>query len=150
MRRPSLLVLLLSVFMLGVSIFTFAQKNSAATTAILDLEKKWTDAYKQADLNTMNSLLNEDVIVTVEDGKVYSKSGYLTHSVDKTVKVLLAEITDVRVRVDEDTAVVTGAYHEKGTKNGKAYEFNDRFTDVWKDHGGKWQLIASHFSVPVK
>ena len=150
MRRPSLLALLLSVFMLGVSIFIFAQKNSAATSAILDLEKKWTDAYKQADLNTMNSLLNEDVIVTVEDGKVYSKSGYLTHSVDKTVKVLLAEITDVRVRIDEDTAVVTGAYHEKGTKNGKAYEFNDRFTDVWKDHGGKWQLIASHFSVPVK
>lgn len=136
--------------MLGVSIFTFAQKNSAATQVIMDLEKKWTDAYKQADLNTMNSLLNEDVIVTVEDGKVYSKSGYLTHSVDKTVKVLLAEINDVRVRVDDDTAVVTGAYHEKGTKNGKAYEFNDRFTDVWKDHGGKWQLIASHFSVPVK
>ena len=26
----------------------------------------------------MNALLNEDVIVTVEDGKVYSKSGYLT------------------------------------------------------------------------
>jgi len=150
MRRPSLLALLVSVFMLAVSIFTFAQKNSAATAAILDLEKKWTDAYKLADLNTMNSLLNEDVIVTVEDGKVYSKSGYLTHSVDKTVKVLLAEITDVRVRVDDDTAVVTGAYHEKGTKNGKAYEFNDRFTDVWKDHGGKWQLIASHFSVPVK
>jgi len=150
MRRPSLLALLVSVFMLAVSIFTFAQKNSAATAAILDLEKKWTDAYKLADLNTMNSLLNEDVIVTVEDGKVYSKSGYLTHSVDKTVKVLLAELTDVRVRVDDDTAVVTGAYHEKGTKNGKAYEFNDRFTDVWKDHGGKWQLIASHFSVPVK
>jgi len=147
MRTKSLLCLLT---LCVLSSFALAQKNSAATATIVDLEKKWTDAYKQADLNTMNSLLNEDVIVTVEDGKVYSKSGYLTHSVDKTVKVLLAEINDVRVRVDEDTAVVTGAYHEKGTKNGKAYEFNDRFTDVWKDHGGKWQLIASHFSVPVK
>ena len=116
----------------------------------MDLEKKWTDAYKLADLNTMNSLLNEDVIVTVEDGKTYSKSGYLTHSVDKNVKVMLAEIGDVRVRVDEDTAVVTGTYHEKGLNKGKPYEYNDRFTDVWKDHGGKWQLIASHFSVPIK
>ena len=149
MRTRLLLVLLAATLVLWGS-FAFAQKNSATTSTILDLEKKWTDAYKQADLNTMNSLLNEDVIVTVEDGKVYSKSGYLTHSVDKTVKVLLAEINDVRVRVDEDTAVVTGAYHEKGIKNGKAYEYNDRFTDVWKDHGGKWQLIASHFSIPVK
>jgi ketosteroid isomerase-like protein len=148
MRTRSLLLSLAAIVVL--SGFASAQKTSAATQAILDLEKKWTDAYKQADLNTMNSLLNEDVIVTVEDGKVYSKSGYLTHSLDKTVKVLLAEINDVRVRVDEDTAVVTGNYHEKGTKNGKAYEYNDRFTDVWKDHGGKWQLIASHFSIPVK
>jgi ketosteroid isomerase-like protein len=148
MRTRSLLVLFAAIFVFCS--FASAQKNSATTAAILDQEKKWTDAYKQADLNTMNSLLNEDVIVTVEDGKVYSKSGYLTHSVDKTVKVLLAEINDVRVRVDEDTAVVTGAYHERGTKNGKAYEYNDRFTDVWKDHGGKWQLIASHFSIPVK
>ena len=148
MRTRSLLVVFAAIFVFGS--FASAQKNSATIATILDQEKKWTDAYKQADLNTMNSLLNEDVIVTVEDGKVYSKSGYLTHSVDKTVKVLLAEINDVRVRVDEDTAVVTGAYHERGTKNGKAYEYNDRFTDVWKDHGGKWQLIASHFSIPVK
>jgi ketosteroid isomerase-like protein len=150
MRTRSLPAFLLGAFVLNACIFSVAQKTSATTATILDLEKKWTDAYKQADLNTMNSLLNEDVIVTVEDGKTYSKSGYLTHSVDKTVKVLLAEIGDVRVRVDEDTAVVTGTYHEKGLNKGKPYEYNDRFTDVWKDHGGKWQLIASHFSVPVK
>lgn len=148
MRTRLLLVLLAAIFVLGSP--AFAQKNSATTATIMELEKKWNDAYKLADLNTMNSLLSEDVIVTVEDGKTYSKSGYLTHSVDKTVKVLLAEITDVRVRLDDDTAVVTGNYHEKGTKNGKPYEYNDRFTDVWKDHGGKWQLIAGHFSVPVK
>src|SRR4051812_11325739 len=147
--RTRSLFLLAALVVFGAN-FGFAQKTSAATQAILDLEKKWTDAYRLADLNTMNSLLNEDVIVTVEDGKTYSKSGYLTHSVDKNVKVMLAEIGDVRVRVDEDTAVVTGAYHERGTKSGKPYEFNDRFTDVWKEHGGKWQLIASHFSVPVK
>jgi ketosteroid isomerase-like protein len=150
MRTRSLPAFLLGAFVLNACIFAVAQKTSATTATILDLEKKWTDAYKQADLNTMNSLLNEDVIVTVEDGKTYSKSGYLTHSVDKTVKVLLAEIGDVRVRVDEDTAVVTGTYHEKGLNKGKPYEYSDRFTDVWKDHGGKWQLIASHFSVPVK
>jgi ketosteroid isomerase-like protein len=148
--RTRLLLISFAATFVFIGSLAVAQKTSATTSTILDLEKKWTDAYKQADLNTMNSLLNEDVIVTVEDGKTYSKSGYLTHSVDKTVKVLLAEINDVRVRFDEDTAVVTGAYHEKGTKNGKPYEYNDRFTDVWKDHGGKWQLIASHFSIPVK
>ena len=74
MRTRLLLALLTASLVLWGS-FAAAQKTSAATQAILDLEKKWTDAYKLADLNTMNSLLNEDVIVTVEDGKVYSKSG---------------------------------------------------------------------------
>ena len=41
-------------------------------------------------------------------------------------------------------------YIHDSIKSGKAYEYNDRFTDVWKDHGGKWTLIASHFSIPVK
>src|SRR3954470_255533 len=132
MRTRSLLLSLAAIVVL--SGFVSAQKTSASTQPILDLEKKWTDAYKQADLNAMNALLNEDVIVTVEDGKVYSKSGYLTHSVDKTVKVLLAEINDVRVRVDEDTAVVTGAYHENFFQAEDGIRDNDRFTDVWKDH----------------
>src|SRR4051812_49556982 len=117
MRTRSLLLSLAAIVVL--SGFVSAQKTSASTQPILDLEKKWTDAYKQADLNAMNALLNEDMIVTVEDGKVYSKSGYLTHSVDKTVKVLLAEINDVRVRVDEDTAVIAAPHQERATIHDK-------------------------------
>jgi hypothetical protein len=46
--------------------------------------------------------------------------------------------------------VVTGAYHEEGTDKGKPYEYRDRFTDVWMNVKGRWQLIASHYGVPAK
>jgi ketosteroid isomerase-like protein len=49
-----------------------------------------------------------------------------------------------------NTAIITGSYHEKGTSNGKAYEYNDRLTDVWMKNDGKWQVVASHYSVPVR
>ncbi len=49
-----------------------------------------------------------------------------------------------------NTAVVTGAYHERGNSDGKPYEYHDRLTDVWMKTGGRWQVIASHYSVPVK
>jgi ketosteroid isomerase-like protein len=52
--------------------------------------------------------------------------------------------------VHGDTAVVTGAYHEKGESSGKAYEYHDRLTDVWMKVSGKWQVVASHYSVPYK
>jgi ketosteroid isomerase-like protein len=48
-----------------------------------------------------------------------------------------------------NTAVVTGAYHEKGDSKGKNYEYRDRLTDVWMKTDGKWQVIASHYSVPL-
>jgi ketosteroid isomerase-like protein len=47
-------------------------------------------------------------------------------------------------------AIVTGAYHESGTSKGKRYEYRDRLTDVWQKTGSTWQLIGSHYSVPVK
>jgi ketosteroid isomerase-like protein len=40
-------------------------------------------------------------------------------------------MSDLRVRVHDNLAIVTGAYHEKGTSKGKPYENHDRFTDVW-------------------
>jgi hypothetical protein len=46
--------------------------------------------------------------------------------------------------------VVTGAYHEKGTIKGKPYEYHDRFTDVWMNLDARWQVIASHYSIPVQ
>jgi len=47
-----------------------------------------------------------------------------------------------------NAAVVTGAYHEKGVSGGKPYDYHDRFTDVWMNINGKWQVIASHYSLP--
>jgi hypothetical protein len=48
-----------------------------------------------------------------------------------------------------NAAVVTGAYHEKGISKGKPYEYRDRFTDVWMNINGRWQVIASHYSIPA-
>jgi hypothetical protein len=49
-----------------------------------------------------------------------------------------------------NAAIVTGAYHERGESNCKRYEYHDRLTDVWMKVGGKGQVVASHYSVPVK
>jgi CPA1 family monovalent cation:H+ antiporter len=48
------------------------------------------------------------------------------------------------------TAVVTGAYYEKGVDKGKSWERRGRFTDTWMNLDGRWQCIASHFSVKPK
>ena len=145
--RFSLLVcsaLVLSAFNLA-----FAQsKADPATSKVVALEAKWNEAYKRNDPAGMEALLADDFIITVEDGTTFSKSGYLAHTADSELRVQISDMTDIRVRVHGTIAIVTGAYHEKGTSKGKGYESRDRFTDVWMKGNSGWQVIASHYSIP--
>ena len=149
MKLRLALLIAASAGFLGLS-FSQAQTKPEATAKIMALENKWNEAYLKADIASLDSLLVDDFFITVEDGNTYSKPGYIAHAGDKNVHVEVAEISDVKIRVHGNTAVVTGAYHEKGTSKGKPYEYRDRYTDIWMSIGGNWQLIASHFAVPFK
>ena len=126
-------------------------QNTADTKlfTIIGLENKWNAAYQRGDIATMGSLLADDFIITVEDGSTFSKAGYIAHNGDSTVHVEKSEMTDLKIRMHDNAAVVTGAYHEKGTSKGNPYEYRDRFTDIWMNINGRWQVIASHYSVPA-
>jgi ketosteroid isomerase-like protein len=127
-----------------------AQQTQDPAETIRTLEKKWTESYQQRRIDILVSLLAEDFVITVEDGHTYSKAGYISHTADTSVHVETAEMSDLKIRMHGNTAVVTGAYHEKGESNGKRYEYHDRLTDVWIKTGRSWQVVASHYSVPVK
>jgi ketosteroid isomerase-like protein len=113
---------------------------------ILGLESQWNAAYKRSDVSAMNSLLADDFIITEEDGSTFSKPGYIAHNGNASMRVEVSDMSDLKVRIHGNTAVVTGMYHEKGTEKGKAYEYYDRFTDVWMNNKGTWQVIVSHYS----
>ena len=141
----------LSLFLFtGLTIPLAAQEKADTAATIRKLEEKWTESYKKRQIDILSSLLAEDFVITVEDGNTYSKSGYITHTADSSVRVDVAAISDLKVRMHGNAAVVTGVYHERGTSNGKPYEYHDRLTDVWMKSAGKWQVVASHYSVPVR
>jgi ketosteroid isomerase-like protein len=145
LRHLSLIIPVLAAF---YSALVAQDKSDAA--AVKALEFKWTESYKQHNIDILSSLLAEDFVITIEDGSVYSKAGYITHTADASVHPEVAELSDLKVRVHGDTAIVTGAYHEKGESKGRPYENHDRLTDVWMKIGGKWQVVASQYGVPVK
>jgi len=143
-------LLLISSFVFCAVYPSAAQtKADPAASKITALEAKWNDAYKRNDPAGMEALLADDFIITIEDGTTFSKSGYLAHTADSELRVQISDMTDLRVRVHGTLAIVTGAYHEKGTSKGKGYESHDRFTDVWIKGNSGWQVIASHYSIPA-
>lgn len=112
------------------------------------LELKWAESYKLRKLEVLSSLLDDDCVSTFEDGSILGKVGLISYIAKPSERVELADMSDLKIRMHGETAVVTGAYHERGESAGKAYEYHDRFTDVWMKVQGKWKLIASHYSVP--
>jgi hypothetical protein len=125
-------------------------QDSPDAVNIRALELKLLDCYKHHEVAVFASILDDDFVITFEDGTTYSKTGYLAYSTSTSTHVDTVEILEMRIRMHRDTAVVTGIYHEKGVDSQKAYDYHDRFTDVWMKESGKWRLIAAHYSVPSK
>ncbi len=62
---------------------------------------------------------------------------------DKTV-LEAADLSDLNVRKEGDTAVVTGINHVRGRDDkGQAFDRWYRFTDVFVKRDGRWQVLAT-------
>jgi hypothetical protein len=70
---------------------------------------------------------------------------------NSALHVEISDRAEVKVRMHGNVAVVTGAYHEKGTSKGKLCESRDRATDVWmRNANGGWPVIAARYSIPAR
>ena len=126
-----------------------AQQASDASE-IRSLELRMLDCYKNRQVEVFAAVLDEDFVITFEDGTTYSKTGYLSYSASSSTHIEVSEISEMKIRMHGETAIVTGLYHEKGVDSQRTYDYHDRFTDVWMKESGKWRLVAAHYAVPTK
>jgi ketosteroid isomerase-like protein len=124
-------------------------QDSPEAASVRAAEMKWADAYKKRQVDVLSSLIANDYVITFEDGSIFGKVGFISHTAQPSEHVEVSEFSDLKIRMHGDTAVVTGAYHERGESGGKPYDYRDRLTDVWMKMDGKWKLIASHYSIPA-
>jgi ketosteroid isomerase-like protein len=148
MHRAKYIIVLVCITWICPGLISAQQDTGAA--AVRALEFKWADAYKSHQFDLLSSLLDDDCVSTYEDGSVFGKLGVMSYIAKPSEHVEVAEMSDLKVRMHGETAVVTGAYHERGVSDDKPYDYHDRFTDVWMKVRGNWKLIASHYSIPAK
>jgi ketosteroid isomerase-like protein len=149
-----------SVLAAGAVVFLFAgvataQQPAAAkpgggvAQALIQMENQWAQASKTANADLLAPLLAEDFIALDSDGSLRSKAEVLARV--KKGKWTTNEISDMKVTVHGDSAIVTGTWVGKGTDGaGKAIDTKERWADTWvKTASGKWQCVASA-SAPMK
>jgi len=110
------------------------------------LEVAWGDAGIKKDYATLDQLLADDFSVIDEEGRIQTKAQGEAAMKSGEDVFTSQVLSDMKVRVYGDAAVVTGKAVAKGTHKGKEVGGTYMFTDVWVKHGSAWQCVAEHVS----
>jgi ketosteroid isomerase-like protein len=126
---------------------TAAAKPAAGPTAesAMAAEHELTRALRDNDADGIARCLSDDWAVIsarggVGEGKTIFpeaiKSGFLKHTA--------YEVSEPRVRLYGDMALVTTKLHNAGTFGGKPFDAMERQTDVWLWKNGVWKCVLTH------
>lgn len=113
------------------------------------LENEWLNSYVRGDKQTFDRIVADDFTRTDESGKFATKAEEraLVQAPPASVKASLTN-EDMRVRVYANAAIVTGRIVSKVQAG---LNFQSRFTDTFVKRGGRWQVVARHYSrVPTE
>jgi hypothetical protein len=121
-----------------------APHATATESKLIALENAWNQAQLHHDAKALENLVGDRFIYTDTDGSVMNKTQFLADAKDPAYQANSAANDNVKIDLYENTAVVSGRYHTKGTYKGRPFDHYGRFTDTWIFLGTQWQCVASH------
>jgi ketosteroid isomerase-like protein len=123
--------------------YAFARhENHAIHKEIEALEMQWRQAVISNDVNQMDHLLADDYIGISATGTVETKAQALAQRKAGTVRISQLDLTDLKVRVYGDTAVVTSQANLQGTNGQSNIGGNYRYTRVYNRRLGQWRIVS--------
>jgi ketosteroid isomerase-like protein len=109
---------------------------------IKKMEKDRAAAVVKGDVATLEGLTSDDYILINANGQVSDKATTMNNIKTGNIKLTANEVSDLKVRIYGNTAVVTGKSDAKGTIGGRELKGPVMFTRVYVKKGGKWQSVA--------
>jgi len=133
-----------SVFCAALSVAALV--NSAQGRDVQDqirkLEVDRAAAVIRRDVATFEKQLSDDFTIIHADGQMTDKVQTVNAFKSGQVRITSFDLSDLKVRVYDDAAVITGKADVKGTVGGQDISGLIRFTRVWVKKDGRWQAVA--------
>jgi ketosteroid isomerase-like protein len=127
-----------------------SQSQSRAVEEIRKADRERIQAQIHADAVALDRIYADDFIGIGPSGTRRTKKDVLSDFTSRSLKFQSITTDDVRIRVYGNAAVETGISTMKGEDAGKVVPEENRFTRVWIKQGGRWRLVANHYSNLVK
>lgn len=115
-----------------------AQQESEAISRI---ETKRYEAMTKADTVYLKFILSDDLVYTHSNGLVENKSEFIQSIISKKIVYKQIGVKEQKIKLYHKTAVITGVVKVSGSLNGKDFEIDLRYTNVYikKDD---WKLVV--------
>jgi ketosteroid isomerase-like protein len=124
-------------------------EKDSKTVAALDM--KYQAAVKANDATTMDQILADNFVLVTGRGKLFSKADLLDSARKKEVTYERQdeEFGTQKVRVWDDTAVVTALLWIKSMQEGKPADYKLWFSDTYVRTPTGWRYVFGQASLPV-
>ena len=110
------------------------------------LETVWNEAHEHGDADVLEKLWADDMEVAVPKMPVLTKADALKFARSGRMKFLTYRTSDIRVRVYDNAAVVTGRLQRTRVINGQEMSDDWRFTKTYVREAHEWRVVAFHAS----
>ncbi|HXH10337.1 MAG TPA: nuclear transport factor 2 family protein [Alphaproteobacteria bacterium] len=109
---------------------------------IIELDRKRMNAMAQKDIATLNALLSDDLVYTHSTARLDTKKSLIEGMESGKTVYTAVEPSDVKAQDLGNAVVLTGAARISVMSSGKPNSFRVRFTDVYANNNGQWQMVT--------
>lgn len=118
---------------------------------VIALNRAWANAITKGDAAALDRLFADDIIVTAGNGGIRDKAGEIKDAAPATpdpdftwMQPFTTE--DVRVKIYENAAVVTGLAKWGFKYKGQEINQERRYTHLYVKQKGQWRIVAQQVS----
>ena len=138
-----------AVIMLAIGVNRMNASADEDKKAVAALDTQYQAAVEKNDAASMDRILADDFILVTGKGKTFTKADLLKEARKGTVIYEHQSDTEQTVRVWGDTAVVTAKLWEKGTQDGKPFDYTLWFSDTYVRSPTGWRYVFGQASLPL-
>jgi ketosteroid isomerase-like protein len=145
MKRASvLLALMIAAAPLGLAQTPAKQPPTAAGVeqTLTKIEHDILAAVLKKDFASFGQHFADDAVLVTPDGTAQTKTQILADFKSGDLAIESSQISELKVRVLGETAVVTYVTTDKGKYKGQDISGRYRWTDVFAHRAGAWKIVA--------
>jgi len=136
--------LLIVACLLCQSVNAFAQKQDKQTGDVIQLLKKYDEAWNKKDSAAVGKILASDYVYFTSTGDVSSRRQTLDLLNSPKYNLTFAERSEIKTFLTNKTIIISSRWKGKGTYNQEEINDDQRCSLVFARDEKQWKLLSEH------